>query len=360
MQDLFNNKDEEQFEDEYFREDSRKNKIRLLVSLGAMFLMVLVLLFVLLIGKKEDKNKDKVQDTIVEYAKENETGFLKEELPSADVEEKKSETEIIDRNKEDEVTPEPTATPEEQILPTPAPDEPVMETDVKKFDKVKYDTKSNLKEMESFFQQGNYEALYDLSHLDRFIAMSYSFKGTTDFAYYGDVDSNGKPSGKGIAVYTDNQYYYGDWVNGVREGDGLWLHYHIHLKDNFTDPITFHQFQGKFHNDLPEGPGQDHYEYDSLLLVANNVYLTNYLGEYKEGKVSGPIYMTATDKDGHYYEFDGVANEPGTFEYISESIDKMKRGPALTDRNNPDNFYWITKADNRNIGVKGYISANKK
>ena len=237
-------------------------------------------------------------------------------------------------------------------------EEPVMELDVKNYSKVKYDTKSNLMELEDYFNQGNWEAVDDLVHLDRFIAMSYEFRGTDEFAYYGDVDSSGEPNGKGVAVYADNKYYFGDWKNGVRSGNGTWVHFHIHLKTNYTDVITYHQYVGEFRNDYPEGQGQDHYEYDPIIMQDNKWYITNYMGEFKKGLIDGAMYCTATDKNGSYCDYNGTA-ENGSFEYISEARDKNNRGPVLIGAENSDNYIWMSEKENRFIGVIAYNSKNK-
>ncbi len=258
-----------------------------------------------------------------------------------------------------EKTSSPKASPMPEIIPTPEPDKPVMETDTAKdYSKIKFDTKRNLSEMADYFREDNNEALKDLAYLDRYIAMSYSLKDTTDFLYQGDVNENGEPDGEGIAVYADNEYYFGGWKNGVRSGSGKWVHYHIHLKDNKTDLITFHQFNGTFENDLPNGAGQDHYEYDAELLEENTRYITNYICSYKNGLIDGEVYCTTTGKNGEYYDWTGNAKN-GAFLYISEARDRQKRGPVMVDRENVDNYLWMSAYENQEIGVKNYISDKK-
>lgn len=346
-----NNRENDNFEEEFFKDDSVKNtKIAIVAACVVGFIVLLVICFFLIGNDK--KTDEKPDETISKY---NE--IESEPIPTEN-------NNVISREEKEE----PTLTP----LPSPSPtpidedtneeavtnDGPVMELNVNNYSKIKFDTKSNLKEMEGYFDSNNLSALSDLAHLDRFIAMSYALRNTTDYYYYGDVNSNGEPDGKGIAVYADNQYYSGEWSNGVRQGKGVWVHYHIHLSKNLTDPITFHQFIGQFSNDLPNGEGQDHYEYDPNLLTGTDRYITNYMSNYKDGLIDGYVYCTTTTKSGSYDDFEGNA-ENGSFIYVSESRDSKKAGPVMTNRENPDDYYWMTPKTNTNVGVKNYISSKK-
>ena len=347
---------EELFEDEYFKEESKKGYLIRFVLLAGVFLLCIILLLVILnIKKNKNDNAEDLQNNIIDYSK------VESDLPTA----------------EPVITPEPTAsaTVNSRDIPTPgietdpnmtdasenAEDDNgfavhgmPMETGKKDYTKVKFDTKSNLKEMEGYFSENHNEAIKDLAYLDRYIAMSYSLNFTNeDCYYYGDVDSEGRPDGKGIAVYSDNRYYYGDFVHGQRSGSGKWVHFHIHDESDTRDKLIYHEYQGEFKNDKPNGQGQDHYEYRSELLSPNKNYITNYICSYKDGLIDGSVYCTSTDKDGDYHDWEGMAKN-GSFEYISESRDNLKRGPVMTDRENPDSYMWISEKDNKNIGVISY------
>lgn len=113
-------------------------------------------------------------------------------------------------------------------IPEQTPYQEIMQNGTVDYSKITYDKDSQLKEMMEYWADSNQKALDDLASLDRFRAMSYSLRGSTDFYYYGDKDSNGLPSGTGIAVYADNQYYYGTWKDGKRDGKGTFIHYHVH------------------------------------------------------------------------------------------------------------------------------------
>lgn len=350
------NNDDIQLDDDFFDEDTNP-KIKIIVASCVLAVLVIILAVVLIFMNKSDEDtevKNDLQENILEYAQITDDSDKEPEVTP----------EIIDRNEADpspspSLEPTPTPSSEPETEETVEEDEgPVMELDVKNFKSVKYDTKANLKEMEMYMSEGNFEAMDDLAHLDRYLAMSYAYRDTMDYAYYGDLNSDGKPNGKGIAVYADNQYYYGDWVNGVREGEGLWAHYHVHLKTNVSDSIVFHMYRGGFKNDLPDGEGQDHYEYDERFFQKDRNYITNYIGGFKKGLIDGELTVVSTDINGYIIQYNGIAHN-GSLEYISESRDAKKRGPVLVDMENPDNYYWLSDKDNKNIGVKSYISKSK-
>ena len=47
--------------------------------------------------------------------------------------------------------------------------------------------------MMAYWADNNQKALDDLANLERFMAMSWSLKGTDDCYYYGQKDANGLP-----------------------------------------------------------------------------------------------------------------------------------------------------------------------
>ena len=212
--------------------------------------------------------------------------------------------------------------------------------------------------MMTYWADNNQKALDDLANLDRFIAMSWKLRGTKECYYYGDKDGSGQPNGTGIAVYADNQYYYGDWKNGVRSGTGTWIHYHIHLEENKTDLYTYHQYTGSWAGDLPDGEGSEHYDYDISLFEKNARYNNNLIGSYSKGLINGDFYLTNIDDEEDLNEWNAKADH-GSWVYLNASRDKNGRGPVQVDTKNPDNYIWLHPKDNVNIGVPCLISKNK-
>lgn len=341
----------EEDENEYSDLDKRK----IFVTIIPFVLIILILAITLLVNtmKKDKDVSGDLQQNIMEYADEH-----KEEVPS----DKQEEVRSLNTGKETEDLNEQTDASDEQeepeSTPSPTPYQEVMEKDKVDYSKVKFDKDAQLKEMMAYWADNNQKALDDLANLDRFIAMSWTLSGTDDCYYYGDIDSNGLPSGKGIAVYADNQYYYGDWKNGVRSGNGTWIHYHIHQVKNTTDLYTYHQYTGGWAEDLPEGEGSEHYDYNMELLKKGIGYDTNLIGSYSKGLVHGEFYLTNIYSDGEIKEWNAKA-EHGSWIYQNENKDKKGNRTVYVDVNDPDNYIWMQPKDNANIGVPCIISKNK-
>ena len=103
-----------------------------------------------------------------------------------------------------------------------------------------------LVEMSSFWEQGNMEAVDDLAHLPWFMKMSAGIVDEDTFYYYGERNEQGQPNGLGIACYAQNEYYYGNWVNGVREGSGEWVKFYIYYDDDTVSDRAYqlHMYRG--------------------------------------------------------------------------------------------------------------------
>ena len=343
MKKLFDDEDDEL---------NHEEKAKILVTIIPFVLIIFILMITLAVNgarsRKEDNTQD-LQQSIMDYADDN---IKKDEdvKPSA-------EPVAVPTG---ERTPEPTPVAEEEkptAVPTKEPYKPVMGTEVD-YSKVEFDKDEQLAEMMYYWDQNNQKALDDLANLERFLAMSWQLRGTKEFYYYGDRNGAGQPHGKGIAVYADNQYYYGEWQNGVRSGQGKWMHYHIDLKENKKDLYTYHQYVGGWYNDLPEGEGSEHYEYDMSLLKENVGYNTNLIGTYSKGLVHGDFYLTNIYSDGSMKEWNAKA-DAGSWIYLSKNRDKVGRGPVLVDTKDPENYIWMTPKENCDIGVDCLLSVNK-
>ena len=334
-------------ENEYSDFDKRK----ILVAIIPFVLIIIVLAVTLLVnGMKQDNRKEDLQQSIMDNADEkNSAENGTDSVPSA------LQTALPMNGDEEKGQEEQT---ESYETPSPTPYQEVMEAQKVDYSKVKFNKEEQLKEMMIYWEANNQKALDDLANLERFIAMSWHLKGTEDFYYYGDMDGNGQPNGKGIAVYADNQYYYGEWKNGVRSGQGTWIHYHIHLTKNTTDLYTYHQYTGGWANDLLSGEGSEHYDYDTSLFVKGIGYDTNKIGSYSEGLVNGEFYLTNIYANGEFKEWNAKA-EHGSWIYQSENKDEKGNRTIYINVQDPDNYIWMQPKDNVNIGVPCLISRNK-
>lgn len=317
------------------------DKAKILVTVIPFVLIIVILAITLGINscQKDDagQENEKLQESIKEYA---DNKMMYEDIVS--------KTETIPPI----VLESATANPSE--IPTTKP----SETEERDYSDVTFHAQTHLAEMMSYWEENNKTALDDLVNLDHFKAMSYSLKGTDDFYFYGQTTGDGIPNGKGIAVYADNQYYYGDWKDGVRSGIGTWMHYHIHEKKNNTDLYIYHQYVGMWANDLPNGDGAEHYDINTKILKPNIGYNTNLSGSYLDGMIHGDFYLTNLYSDGNVKEWTAKANE-GSWIYCADSVDAEGRMPAYIDMQNDENYIWLHPDDNVNVGVSCLISKNK-
>lgn len=340
--------DFEEFEDSEDSEvyEKQQEKAKILVTVIPFVLIILILAVMLATGAfKKNKAADTEEDLQESIMNDADNKF-----PQGTVSDTEAPSEAL------EESPSPSEKP--AASPSPTPYREVMDSEAVNYDKVEFHTEEQLKEMMRYWSENNQKALDDLAKLEHFLAMSWSLRGTEEFYYYGDTDTNGQPNGTGIAVYADNQYYYGDWLNGMRSGNGTWIHYHVHKKPSKTDPYTYHQYTGEWKNDLPDGEGSEHYDFNTALFKENVGYNNNLIGSYKKGLIDGEFYITNLYSDGNSKEWYASAKE-GAFLYQNDSKDKMGRRPVQVEDRNDENFIWMYPKDNQNIGVSCLISKNR-
>ncbi|MGN0376720.1 MAG: hypothetical protein ACI4ED_03705, partial [Suilimivivens sp.] len=268
--------------EEYMKKNFDEEKAKIIVTVIPFVLIIIILLVILIVNfvKSNDAknvNQD-LQESIKEYADEN-----RSELTNADSSEANSSNVISESSVSSEETKTDSSSSAELLKgadATPTPYQEIMQKGKVDYDKIEFNKDEQLKEMMTYWEDNNQKALDDLAGLDRFRAMSWKLRGTKDFYYYGEKDGNGQPNGTGIAVYADNQYYYGSWENGVRSGKGTWIHYHVHETPSTTDLYTYHQYTGSWKNDLPDGEGSEHYDFNMELLKENTRYTSNLIGSY--------------------------------------------------------------------------------
>ncbi|WP_034452405.1 hypothetical protein [Butyrivibrio sp. AE2032] len=222
---------------------------------------------------------------------------------------------------------------------------------------MKYDVNAQLKDMYTYWADGNMDAVRDLAHLERYETMSLSLNGSKDFYYYGDKNSEGKPDGMGLAVYANDQYYFGKWSNGLRNGDGTWVSFYPNYS---TYVVKEHMYTGQWANDLPDGKGQEHYDYDPEYMNQEDLYLQNAIGGFSSGKYNGDMYIITIDKDGNTIEWLGSC-EGGDWKQVNyAAIDDKGKIPVLSERENSDNHIFMSVDGAKSNGVTGIITGGQE
>ena len=146
------------------------------------------------------------------------------------------------------------------------------------------------------------DAVEDLAMLPWYMRMSSDISDANSFYYYGERSSAGQPDGTGIACYADNAYYYGEWSNGKREGNGKWVRFYVYYDDDTTSDRAYreHMYAGEWKNDLPDGEGQEHYELDMSKAAKKERYIQNVIGTFRSGFYT---IGTAAEVDGIQVSF---------------------------------------------------------
>ena len=219
------------------------------------------------------------------------------------------------------------------------------------------DTNAQLKEMYTYWADNNTEAVRDLAHLERFEAMSYKLSGTSDFYYYGDLNSSGLPEGTGLAVYGDDQYYFGEWKNGKRNGNGTWINFYPEYS-NYV--VTEHMYTGGWADDLPTGDGQEHYDYDFTKMNGDDIYVQNAIGGFDKGFYDGKMYIITVDRDQNTEEWFGTCEDGVWMQVVNTHLDKDGKIPVLQNKNDEKDFVYMTEEGTKDNKVSGIIVGEKK
>ena len=113
--------------------------------------------------------------------------------------------------------------------------------------------------------------------------------------YKGDVDFNGKMSGKGVYTYTNGNVYDGQWEDDMRNGKGEYRYkngnrYVGDWKDNVKNGVgeffysSGEKYEGSFENSLRHGHGVFYYRNGAV-----------FEGEWQNDMLSGEGILTAKD-----------------------------------------------------------------
>lgn len=216
-----------------------------------------------------------------------------------------------------------------------------------------------LKELYEYWDAYKLDAVEEVVRLERWQKISQELKGTNKFYYYGAVDALGRPSGKGLGVYEDNTYYFGEWKEGLRHGKGMWLEVAIYTEENMDKNlgVVEHSYNGAWSKDLPNGEGQEHFSYDYSVLKAEDVKknecIANVIGGFKDGYYHGEMYVMTTDEEGTIKEWSATCKNGvweilmagNTTDAVFECYDKDEKGNT--------EYHYMYPENNKNYGIIG-------
>lgn len=341
------------------------------VLLGVIVLLLLciIVLLFLIPGKKKlsDVNGD-LQQNITEYAQEQKRNDVVRNTSGEAVVVKLPEEQ--DENKDaGTVSGQETQSGQSHVEEKmPASDEFVsadgdktaVVIDIEDENDVAYTKEFILNEALPYFADNNQDAIWDLAHLKRYVKLSAGLEGTNQYYYMGGVNSNGRPEGKGLAIYEKNSYYYGDWSDGIRSGEGVWFKFYIGQKDedNAMGKYMAHSYSGSWANDLPNGQGAEHYDVDTSKLQVRERILQNVVGNFNNGLYDGELYANTVDYTGNVEEWSGIT-EKGVFQ-LWRDMSAIGECSVWQKVDDSSLYMDIDKSENKNQGLKELLKSETK
>lgn len=334
----------------------------ILLGIIAVLLICIIVLLFLVSGRKRaaQTGADDLQQDITQYAQEQKqndyVSGLSGETVSVDAAEQSdkeqtgSETEQAAETETDTVG-DPVAKDS---------DKSAIVVDIEDENDVAYSKEFILNEALPYFADNNQDAIWDLAHLKRYVKLSEELEGTDKYYYNGDVNSDGLPHGQGLAIYENNSYYYGGWVNGVRSGSGTWFRFYIGKKNksNAMGKYTAHSYSGEWAEDLPNGQGAEHYEVDISKLQVRERILQNVVGNFSSGLYDGELYANTVDYTGNVEEWSGVT-EKGVFT-LWRDMSAIGECSVWRKNDDPSLCMDIDKSENKNQGLRELLKMDLK
>lgn len=137
--------------------------------------------------------------------------------------------------------------------------------------------------------------------------------------------------GSGLAVYPNNFYYFGQWENGVRSGQGLWI------RAAFEDDsdVESYTYEGAWADDRPNGEGhivRNRYP-DKIQVEMNHTtsVRTEVTGTFADGLYHGTIYEVWNMNDGSIHVWSPIIAVNGIYQPMQNVPDEVKNRQYYQD-----------------------------
>lgn len=324
---------------------------KILLTVIAVLLICILILLTIVVGRRgrSVETDQDLQQSITDYAEQQ------READGQSIEEKKPPVPEAEPETEKETPEEEEAEEEEtdEALTATDDDKTAIVIDIEDENDEAYTKEFILKEAYPFFADNNQDAMWDLAHLKRYVRLSRQLEGTEEYYYQGDVDSDGKPHGTGLAIYEKNSYYFGQWDHGVRSGKGTWYRYYIGQRNkvNAMGVYMAHSYAGEWKNNLPNGQGAEHYDVDiSKLEPTRKIMIQNVVGNFTDGLYDGEMYANTTDYIGNIQEWDAIA-EKGVFR-LWRDMSAIGECSVWRHRDDKNLCMDVDQSENKNQGIR--------
>lgn len=338
-----------------------------LLGVIVLLLVCIIVLLVLMPGRRKAADTgSSLQQNITDYAQEQKLNDVVKDVSGEAVVVKVPEQDEAQDGQGDGTTQEqaPAEEPEEPPVSddfvSADGDKTAVVVDIEDENDVAYTKEFILNEALPYFADNNQDAIWDLAHLKRYVKLSAQLEGTGQYYYMGDVNANGRPEGKGLAIYEKNSYYYGGWSDGSRSGEGMWFKFYIGQRDqeNAMGKYMAHSYSGSWANDLPNGQGAEHYDVDISKLKVRERILQNVVGNFTDGLYDGELYANTVDYTGNVEEWSGVTTR-GVFT-LWRDMSAIGECSVWRKNDDPNLCMDIDKSENKNQGIRELLKLDIK
>ena len=151
-----------------------------------------------------------------------------------------------------------------------------------------------LQKLYECFEGDDMDAVKELIRTDEYIALSDEIVNAEDSFYYGEKDAEGKRHGKGVAVYLNGYYYFGEYDNDVRSGEGKY----IRAVYSESSALGSFIYEGSWLEDKPNGEGVCISNFFKDKIGSEGLSKQVVVGTYADGLENGAMSLSGTTKSG--------------------------------------------------------------
>ena len=196
------------------------------------------------------------------------------------------------------------------------------------------------------FIDKDYTTLKEELRKEEYIDFSDELIGDNSY-YFGNTDVDGNRTGTGIAVYENGYFYYGDFENNVRSGQG------VLMRASYAESSSIGSFifEGEWKDDAPNGKGTATSNYYKDRISASDFVTKEISGNYTDGREDGTMTLKGRTKSGVSQTFTYKAT--GGIAEKSSSEDSGVEGQYIIAQTK-DKSQSLT-SDGSIRGVEGFI-----
>ncbi|MCR5001893.1 MAG: tetratricopeptide repeat protein [Lachnospiraceae bacterium] len=175
-----------------------------------------------------------------------------------------------------------------------------------------------LQKLYDCFEGGDLDAVKEMMRTEEFTDFADEVIGDNSF-YFGTKTPEGVREGKGIAVYRDGYYYYGDFSNDQRNGHGILMR----AVYSESSAIGSFVYDGEWSSDKPNGEGTSTSNYYKDKVGPAGLSRQVIKGNYTDGLENGTMRLDGTPQSGGSVSYSYTA-ENGVAKKISDEDSGVK------------------------------------